>query len=382
MKWETKRFNQLMKITKGEPITRATSKEGCYPVILGGQEPAYYIDRYNHTGKAIVISRSGASAGYASLWNEPIFVTDGFIVDPLRDNNFEYTYYLLKYYGKALRDLQNGAAIPHVTPKTIYSLKAFVPPMSEQERIAKALQSYDRLIETNSKRIRTLEQMAENLYKEWFVRFRFPGHETAEFINGIPKGWEYARFADVYNCIRGVSYSSDEIECEDGINLINLKNIQGYGGFRNDGTKRFSGKYKDEQLVKFKDLVMGVTDMTQDRRTVGHVALIPDIEGVISADLVILKSQINSLFSYCLFRYGAYSQYISQFGNGANVIHLKPSLIKNVKLLFPSADLLCRFVRIVDNVFDSIDLLNKESVNLAKQRDLLLPRLMSGKLEV
>ena len=139
MSWETKKFSQIMRITKGEAITKASEREGPYPVILGGQEPAYYIDRYNHEGKAIVISRSGASAGFASFWNEPIFITDGFLIESRENNHFEYLYYLLKYFGKAIHDLQNGSAIPHVTPTTLYNLKGPIPPENVQRKITDTL---------------------------------------------------------------------------------------------------------------------------------------------------------------------------------------------------------------------------------------------------
>ena len=382
MNWEQKRFSQIVTIAKGEAITRASENEGPYPVILGSQEPAYYIDRYNHEGEAIVISRSGASAGYASFWNEPIFITDGYLVEPTAGNHRKYIYYLLKYFGKALRDLQNGAAIPHVTPKTINKLKVPIPPLNMQRRVADVLSAYDNLIEVNYKRIKLLEQMAENLYKEWFVRFRFPGHENTEFENGIPKGWKYKRFEEVFDYVRGVSYSSEEIDCDEGENLINLKNIQGFGGFRKDGTKKYSGEHRPEQTVRYKDLVMGVTDMTQDRRTVGAVALVPNIRGIISADLIKLNSSIDNVFSYCMFRWGFYSTYISQFGNGANVIHLKPVAVKNAKLLIPSDKMMKLFSDLVNPIVDHIESLNGQTDNLIKQRDLLLPRLMSGKLEV
>jgi len=226
--------------------------------------------------------------------------------------------------------------------------------------------------------------MAEELYKEWFVRFRFPGYKTAKFTDGIPDGWEYKPFSEVVTFERGVSYSSDEIDCEDGINLINLKNINSYGGFRLDGTKKYNGKYRDGQVVKCGDLVMGITDMTQDRRTVGAVALIPHFDNtcVISADLVKLNSDIDNLFIYSLCRYGYYSKFFSQFANGSNVLHLKPSSLRNQKMLIPREDLIDSYVKVVRPINDTVNNLNRENDNLKQQRDLLLPRLMSGKLEV
>ncbi len=252
------------------------------------------------------------------------------------------------------------------------------------QRIVSILSAYDSQIENNQKRIKLLEQMAENLYKEWFVRFRFPGYENAEFEGGVPKGWEYKPLGEIASFERGISYSSEEIDCEDGLNLVNLKNIEAFGGYRRDGLKHYNGKYKTAQVVKKGDLVMGVTDMTQDRRTVGAVALIPEIQGtsVISADLVKIVSKQPNLFLYCLCRFGNYSKFFSQFANGANVLHLKPNTLLNKKVLMPTDHLIKMFVENVQASIECIDNLYKQNDFLTHQRDLLLPRLMSGKLSI
>ena len=232
-----------------------------------------------------------------------------------------------------------------------------LPCIDKQQKIADILFKYDKLIENNNKRIKLLEQMAENLYKEWFVRFRFPGYEDVKFEENIPSNWNYIQLGDIISFERGISYSSEEINCDDGINLINLKNIQSYGGFRREGTKKYNGKYKDSQIVKTGDLILGVTDMTQDRRTVGSVALIPIIEGtsVISADLVKVKSKIPNQFLYCMCRYGFYSKYFSLFANGANVLHLKPNTLMNKKIFLPTEDLIKKFTKNVIPMLDVID---------------------------
>ena len=109
-------------------------------------------------------------------------------------------YYLLST--KAVKyDIANraygGANQVNVSPKDIKKIKWDFPTIDIQEKISKILSTYDELIENNNKRIKLLEQMAENLYKEWFVRFRFPNHENTEFENGIPKGWEIKKLFDV-----------------------------------------------------------------------------------------------------------------------------------------------------------------------------------------
>ena len=214
--------------------------------------------------------------------------------------------------------------------------------------------------------------MSENIYKEWFA------------YNKIKYNSKEVRLTDIVSITRGLSYSSEEINCAEGNNLINLKNIQAYGGFRPDGTKKYNGRYKLEQVVRESDLIMGVTDMTQDRRTVGSVALIPNIENlsVISADLIKLNSDIDNIYLYSMFKFGNVSRYIAQFANGANVLHLRPQALHNIKILLPSDEMIQQYVKQVKPMIGLTNKLNNNNDLLTRQRDLLLPRLMSGKLEV
>lgn len=294
-----------------------------------------------------------------------------------------YVKYLFDQLKLYFQQISKGTTQDNLSLDKICRVKLRVPNYETQKKIASVLAVYDNLIENNNKRIKLLEQMVENLYKEWFVRFRFPGFENVKFEEDIPSNWNYVQLGNIVSFERGISYSSKEINCDDGINLVNLKNIQSYGGFRREGTKKYNGKYKDSQIVNAGDLILGVTDMTQDRRTVGSVALIPVIDGtsVISADLVKIESKVPNQFLYCMCRYGFYSKYFSQFANGANVLHLKPNILLNKKVLLPTEDLIETFTKKVIPMVDIVDKINLQNDILIKQRDYLLPRLMSGKLE-
>lgn len=334
-----------------------------------------------------VLFSSRAPIGYVAIAANSICTNQGFksiICDPDKVD-YLYLYYYLKANLQYIKLFANGATFPELSGKAMKNIKINIfNDVKYQRKIADTLFKYDNLIENNNKRIKLLEKMAENLYKEWFVRFRFPGYENAEFENVIPKGWNYKPLRDILSFDRGISYSTKEIDCDDGLNLVNLKNIEGYGGYRRDGLKHYNGKYKEAQVVVKGDLIMGVTDMTQDRRTVGAVALIPKLQGinVISADLVKINTDISKVFLYSLCKFGFYSKYFSQFANGANVLHLKPNTLLNKKILLPTKNLIDSYDKIVSKYIDLIDELNQTNDNLIKQRDLLLPRLMSGKLEV
>lgn len=130
---------------RGEYITKKASKEGNIPVILGGQEPAYYIDKSNHYGKAIVISRSGASAGFVSYWDEPIYVTDGFIVEAKEGLNIRFLYFYFKNLQPKLNAMKKGGGVPHITGENIAAIKIPLPSLAEQTSIVAILDRFDAL---------------------------------------------------------------------------------------------------------------------------------------------------------------------------------------------------------------------------------------------
>ena len=361
------KFAELFKWTSGKPVSPS---EGNIP-IYGSNGIVGYTDIGKYVNK-IILGRVGAYCGSVAYCPTEFNATDNTLITTCDTTKIIYyfAYYLLKLYN--LNSFAGGAAQPLITQSILKRLKCDIPDLPIQRRIASILSAYDNLIENNNKRIRLLEQMAENLYKEWFAY-----HKIKDSSKEI-------RLTDIITIHRGLSYSSEEIECEEGNDLINLKNIQAFGGFRLDGTKKYDGKYKNDQVVKEGDLIMGVTDMTQDRRTVGSVALIPNVKAlsVISADLIKIVSAIDNVYLYAMFRWGNVSRYISQFANGANVLHLRPQVLKNIKVLLPQQTLIDKYVSIVKPMVGTINKLNTENDYLSRQRDLLLPRLMSGKLEV
>ena len=402
-KWEEKRFEEIVEVN---PITKLKKGKEYAFIDIDKVSPILRtvsnVETKTYDGQSCskfckgdtVFSRitpclENRKIAQVDIATDAGFGSTEFYVFRARENKSDenFIYYLGSsdvVVPPAINSMSGASGRQRADKRFIERLKMTVPDLSTQKRIADILSAYDDLIENNNKRIALLEKAAQELYKEWFVRFRFPGYEQTEFENGIPKGWGYIKFGEILSFERGISYSSDEIDCDNGINLINLKNIEAFGGFRRDGTKNYNGNYRKAQVVVQNDLVLGVTDMTQDRRTVGAVALIPTIKGtsVISADLVKVISDIPNQYLYCLCKYGFYSKYFAQFANGANVLHLKPNTLLKKKLLLPTKELIYGFVEKVYTFIELADRLNLDNDNLVKQRDLLLPRLISGKLEV
>ncbi len=344
-------------------------------------------ERYIANKNDIIYTRTG-QVGLVFTGQHGVVHNNCFRVFSKNDNilSNEYLYWCLRLKSVYIQanNFAVGSAQPDLPHTSFRKIRIPLFSINAQNKIAKILQKYDDLIEKNNRKIAILEEQIQELYKEWFVRFRFPGYEKVKFVNGLPIDWEYKRLREMAQYYRGLSYSSEEIDTDSGVDLVNLNNIISYGGFNKNGTKKYAGKYKETQTLKDSDLVMGVTDMTQERRLVGSVALV-DTKGVktaFSADLIKLISSVNKLFLYCMLKYGNYSKYIAEFANGANVLHLKPDSVMNVKVLMPSEELINKFAMSVENYFNNIKQIKELNDILLKQRDLLLPRLMSGKLKV
>ena len=295
-------------------------------------------------------------------------------------------YFLLspkQQYG--LLGTANGATVAHVNIPTIRNLPIEIPDIFIQNKIADILSNYDNLIENNQKQIKLLEEAAQRLYKEWFVDLHFPGYESATITDGVPEGWFFTEFSDVFEYIRGKSYTSSELSDDEGTLMVNLKNIQSFGGYKRNAEKHFMGTYKREQTLDSGDVVMGITDMTQERRLVCHVALIPTLQcdSTFSMDLIKLIPKIsNSNYLYCAFRFGGYSSKISPLANGVNVLHLKPELMMNLKMLIPEKTIMNAFDSRFEGIRLKIDALQKQIELSTEARDRLLPKLMSREIEV
>lgn len=302
--------------------------------------------------------------------------------------DLDYVYY---YLSQDLIKIQlaskaGGAANQaNISPSDVKNLDIPFPNIDVQRRISGILSAYDNLIENNQKQIKLLEEAAQRLYKEWFVDLRFPGYEDTPIVDGVPEGWSYKPLSALFNFVRGKSYTSKELSDTSGVLMVNLKNIRAFGGYNRNAEKRFTGKYKDEQALYPGDLVMGVTDMTQERRLVGHTAIVPDLGEpmTFSMDLIkLVPLSIQKSYLYSSLYYGGYSFKISPLANGVNVLHLKPEAMMNLQMLVPTGELMDAYGKVFDPIQSRIELLQKQIDAAAESRDRLLPKLLNGEIEV
>ena len=299
----------------------------------------------------------------------------------------EYVYYLIKNFLPGLKSYNLGTASGReYVSKSNFEKIELVAEQDKtiQKKIGEFLSRYDSLIENYQKQIKLLEEAAQRLYKEWFVDLHFPGHENTKIVDGVPEGWEKKKLCELFSFVRGKSYTSKEL-LDEGTIMVNLKNIQSFGGYKSDVEKHFIGTFKEEQTLMKGDLIMGVTDMTQERRLLGSVALIPNFKetATFSMDLIKLISfKLPNIYLYCAMRYGDVSRQIAPLANGVNVLHLKPEAISNIEMVVASDSIIEKFVSYTSKTIESTLSLQSQLRLLTEARDRLLPKLMSGEIEI
>lgn len=284
-----------------------------------------------------------------------------------------------------------GTTVLGIKQSELRQVEIPLPPLATQRRIASILSAYDDLIENNTRRIAILEEMARRIYEEWFVRFRFPGHENVRMVESelgpVPEGWQVGAVADVAVVYRGRSYKGSELADSGGRPFVNLKCMERDGGFRASGLKRYTGQFKDSHTVRPGDMVMGITDMTQERRIVARVGRVSGLDadfGVFSMDLVRIASRgvYAESYLYAMFRWSSFADEVKQHANGANVLHLLPARIEEFAFARPTPEVAAQFAGIIAPMLSLCDTLGRKNANLRTTRDLLLPKLISGELSV
>lgn len=277
--------------------------------------------------------------------------------------NNTYLFYSLIANKFSLYCVQRGQGAANqasITLETIFKFKFRIHGNEIQNKIASILSTYDTLIENNTKRIRLLEKMAENLYKEWFVRFRFPGHENVKMVNGLPNGWKKGALSDVCEFKRGKNITSSEMK-DGAIPVISA-------GITPSGFHSHANVYG-----------ISIT-MSSSGANAGYIAV--HYSDIWAADCSYIEEASTPYIYYVYELLNNIRSIINNFQRGAAQPHVYPRDINRIKMIIPSEDIRKKANEKIGVIHCQINNLQRQNSLLARQRDLLLPRLMSGKLEV
>ena len=279
-------------------------------------------------------------------------------VIPNENADKNYLYYLLntESFKYSICNRAYGAANQaNVSPSDIENIKWNFPPLPTQKKIASILSAYDNLIQNYKKQIEALQTAASELYKEWFVRFRFPGYKNSRFENGIPEGWKIERLTKLV----GIKYGKDHSKLDDG-------NIPVYGS---GGIMRYCNKAlydKETVLIPRKGSLNNIMYANRPLWTVDTMFY-----------SIMLRKNFAKYLYYVLSKID-----MESFNAGAALPSMTTEILSHFKIIVPDNKTLELFDNKIALIFTQIDNLQQQIANLTQQRDLLLPRLMSGKLEV
>ena len=286
-------------------------------------------------------------------------------------------YYLKSPEAKAEIDASlKGSTQSYISLGDLRNFPIKIPPLSERQSIVSVLSSLDDKIDLLHRQNKTLEAMAETLFRQWFV-------EEAE------DDWEEITLKDFVKCITGYSYKSINLQPSHETALVNLKNFSRDGSFNLAGLKEYTGPYKESQLVSKGDLIVAHTDITQNADIIGQPALMIDTGKyknlVISTDLVKVvptTDLLDTYFLYYLFKSPDFKGYAVGISNGTTVIHLSKKAIPDYSFSIPNFNIVRDFS---EKVIANLIMINDNNSQISKLRiirDLLLPKLMSGEVRV
>ena len=360
------KFSKLYSWTSGKPIS--ANEHGTIPVY-GSNGIIGYTDNSKYFNK-IILGRVGAYCGSVEYCPTEFNATDNTLITTCNEKliTYPFAFYSLKLM--KLNNFAGGSAQPLITQGLLKHLKCDVPSIEKQKIIANILSAYDNLIENNNKRIKLLEQMAENLYKEWFVRFRFPEYENTEFENGIPKGWKIEMLSDIADIIMGQSPKSENYNT----NCEGLPFHQGVGSYGDFYLIDDIYSTKGNRIAEANSIIFSV------RAPVGRINI--TLNKIILGRGVASINSVKGYNAYLLWLLKNQFQQEDIIGNGSIFTSVTKKELFGFKILMPHDDLIKKFDSIAFGIESQMRKLSLINDNLAKQRDMLLPRLMSGKLEV
>lgn len=352
--WRTATLFDLVALQRGYDITKAQQKPGSVPVVSSAGVSSHH-DEAKAPAPGIVIGRKG-TLGTVFFLNEPFWPHDTTLwVTDFKGNDPKFAFYFLKTMG--LQQFDVGAANPTLNRNHIHGLPVHIPPIGTQRRIANILSAYDDLIENNTRRIKTLEEMARSLYREWFVEFRFPGRNDDKLVkNGdiqVPRGWRLARLGEVLELAYGKALKEDDRRPGD---------VKVYGSSGVVGCH-------DEALVQGPGIIVG------RKGNVGAVhwsqsAFFP----IDTVFFVRTKLPLRYVFQNLRCQ--------NFLNNDAAVPGLNRNQAYSLPFVIPPDLLLERYEQIAEDFLAQAHLLEAAIAKLAAARDVLLPRLISGDIEL
>ena len=376
--WRTGALGDLVSFKTGKLDSNAAVLDGGYPFFTCSQE-TLRTDTFSFDTECVLLARNNANGIFPLKYFHGKFdaYQRTYIVRPRSTDELstKFLYYALCPKLSEFRSFSTGSATKFLTLTIPNATEIQVPALPIQHRIASILSSYDDLIENSQRRIKILEAMARGLYREWFVHFRFPGHENhplvASALGEIPQGWEVRLVKDVAAVTYGFPFQSKKFNTNQiGSPVIRIRDIL------DASTTTFTDEVAAAKYhIKNGDILVGMDgDFHMCIWSSGHAL----------QNQRVAKFESNSAIgNHHLFL--ALELPIQTWNKsivGTTVAHLGDMHIKAIQIIWPTEKILDKASRILEPMAEQIITLKRQIQNLRRTRDLLLPRLLSGQIDI
>lgn len=379
MKWTQLPISEVFVLKQGTYLDTeemVESRTGEFPfAVYGANGVVGYSKRMMYAERTPLISCRGANCGVVHFTEPNAWVGNNSIACiPKREVDPRFFFY--KFSNSLFTDVITGSAQPQITLTNLSPKLIVVPPITVQHTVGDILSTYDDLIENNRRRMGLLEKAARLLYEEWFVRLRFPGHEHTPIQNGLPQGWERKRL-DAVAEINRASFSG----CHDGeIEYVDISAVMP-GQITETSVLEFrDAPSRARRIVKHGDIIWSC--VRPNRRSYAVIWNPPENLIVSTGFAVITPTLMPTSFLYFATTTGTFVGYLENHAKGAAYPAVVAGDFGRASIVVPTKALLKSFDEVVKPIFNQIHNLHLQNQALRAARDLLLPRLMSGEIEV
>lgn len=398
MTWVTKRLEDVADFCLGKMLDQKKNKGELLPYLANVNvrwgdfefdglremrfEP-HELDRFGLKYGDIVMCEGG-EPGRCAIWKDQV---PGMMIQKALhrirphvclDHRFLYYNFLAKGRAGQFAPLFTGATIKHLPREKLALIEVDVPPYATQQRVADILSAYDELIENNRRRIRLLEQAARLLYREWFVRLRFPGHEHVKINDGLPEGWKRRALEEIAEFRLGKMLDQKKNR---GDLLPYLANVNvRWGEFDLDNLRemRFESRETEKYGLRDGDIVM--CEGGEPGRCAIWKEQVPGMMIQKALHRIRSRPELSHLFLYYSLLHNGQSGQLAGLFTGSTIKHLPREKLALVEVDVPPAVLIQSFADHIGPIEDQIGVMQSGIAQASKARDLLLPRLMSGEL--
>ena len=373
------KLGDVLTFQRGFDITKNEQMEGPVPIVSSSGISSYH-NKWRVKGPGVVIGRKG-TLGTVHFLKDDFWPHDTTLwIKDFKGNDPRFLSYFLP--ALKLENFDVGAANPTLNRNHVHGIKVRFPRERwVQDKIAAILSSYDELIETNQRRISLLEKLAEEIYREWFVRFRFPGHEQVKIVKGVPEGWTLEKLEHAFTYTGGGTPSKEVSRYWEGgeINWFTPTDITGAAGMF---LSRSATQCTDEGFSNSSaKMFPAYSVMLTSRATIGAVGINTTPACTNQGFITCIPNKRYSL-PYLYHWLKLAKPHFESLSVGATFAELTKGAFKRIEILTPPEAIVTKFNSLVSPLFGQIETLNSANQHLTRTRDLLLPRLISGKLPV